>query len=307
MALLILGGPWYLPAVLAAHLASAFLITPFLAGHWEQLALPVVKTLGYAITAWLVRRKLGAAPIPKSRRESAMLIAATFAAPLPGVLLTTIFLRHAGIATESATLAGSVLRWLGGACSILTFVPAAVVYLGPRLYPERRPNSRPISPRGRAEILLQSVALLLTFWILQAWPPLGGARGLPLYFVPLAWIALSQGLPGATLAVLAIYLGNFSALWLHNAPPQVLIDFVFFSLAYAVVGLGLGTAVSLRGQAEADLAMSKERLAQVHAALPAAVQEDAALRHERGQRGGQDEAEGQGTRRASHVSLRSAR
>ena len=74
MAMLILGGPRYTVAVLAAHVISSFGISPFLPGGWEQLTLPVIKTAGYSLTAWFVWRRLGPAPIPRNRRESALLI-----------------------------------------------------------------------------------------------------------------------------------------------------------------------------------------------------------------------------------------
>ena len=264
VALLMIGGPAYGIAVLAGNLATYFLFPHTLTVPWMRLAFPVAKTLGYTLTAWLVHRRLGSAPIPRNRRESGLLVLAAFAAPLPWALIASFGLNEIGHTLVAGPWTDTAFRVMVAASAIFSIVPAATLFVAPWFLGQYGGPAPKAHPSRRMESLFQAASLLLTFWLVQVSPTLHAYHGFPIYFVVLVWIALSRGLPGATVAILTIFAGNFLGLCMANPDPSGTGDFVLFSLAFAGVGLGLGTVVTLRKRAEAALAESQDRLARVH-------------------------------------------
>ena len=105
--------------------------------------------------------------------------------------------------------------------------------------------------------------MLATLYAVFVWAPVRRLNLYPLSFVPLVWIVLSRGLPGAAVAVLGINLCTYLGLCIAGASPTLAANCLLLSIAVATVGLGLGTAVMLRDQAESALKQSREHLAQV--------------------------------------------
>ena len=228
---------------------------------WVAIALPVLATASYGATAWMVRRKLGPAPIPKNGREAILLILAALAAPLPSAILASSFLPSI-FTVPVGFWEGLGLRWFGGAGSILTIAPFVAVHVAPWLdRTRRRPNPPPRSGDW-IEASIQAAALLGMLWLMHALTPMPALRAFLACVVPLAWIAIRRGLPGATLAILAINLGAPLALRVTGDVHANFVDFLLFSLAYIGVGLGLGTIITLRNESQTALAESQERFAQ---------------------------------------------
>jgi PAS domain S-box-containing protein len=135
-----------------------------------------------------------------------------------------------------------------------------MVNVAPWLLPDLRPRARRRSGIEWSEIAAQAAALLACLWIVYRIDPFREFHAFYLTFLPLVWICLRHGLPGATLATFAITGGGLAALRLLGTSEHLVVDFLLLKLAVTTVGLGLGTAVTLRIRAEAARAETEVRL-----------------------------------------------
>jgi PAS domain S-box-containing protein len=264
LALLVVFGTGYAPMVFVAYLFSSLVLNTVHHELWIETLLPVIHASCFTVTAWIVRRRFGPAPLPKDRGESGLLILAAFAATVPWVIIGSWMLQRGSGAVSGDFLPGAFFRWLSGTSSILTILPISLV-VGARW--RRSEDWRPRRPSrsgGRIETLAQFAALLLSLFVIEALSPLHSFRAYALCFVPLAWIALTRGLPGAAVAVLVTNVGAFLVVRLSGSPEAAIFDYLMFSLAYAIVGLGLGGSVTFRDRAEAE----KDRLLEIIEAAP---------------------------------------
>ncbi len=256
LALLTLLGLRYAPVVLVASLLSSFLFHPQSA-WWVQVLLPVLITANHSGVAWLARRWYGPVPVPRNAREATGLALLTFAAPIPLALVGTGFLQAGGLVAPGLGWPTIFQWWLGAESGILTVVPLIMVNVAPWLLPDPRSRTRRLTGREWSEIAAQTFALLACLWIVHLIDPLREFHAFYLTFLPLVWICLRHGLPGATLATFAITAGGLAALLLLGTSKHLVVDFLLFKLAVTTVGLGLGTVVTLRIRAEAARAASE--------------------------------------------------
>jgi PAS domain S-box-containing protein len=112
-------------------------------------------------------------------------------------------------------------------------------------------------------VLAQASVLLLCLWLVFALEPLPRYNAFYLCFLPLIWICLRHGLPGATLATLAITMGSLIGMHITGASTELVVSFLMFELTVAVVGLGLGSAVTRRNEVEQSLVVSENRFDRV--------------------------------------------
>jgi PAS domain S-box-containing protein len=262
LALLILLGLRYAPVVLGASLLSSFLFHPQSA-WWMQILLPVLITANHSGVAWLARRWYGPVPVPRSARDAAGLALLTLAAPIPLALAGTGLLHVGGLVAPGLGWTTVFQWWLGAESGILTVVPLIMVNVAPWLLAVPQSRMHRLARREWGEVAAQAFALLACLWIVYRVDPLREFHAFYLTFLPLVWICLRHGLPGATLATFAITGGGLAALRLLGTSEHLVVDFLLLKLAVTAVGLGLGTAVTLRVRAEATRVESEARLERV--------------------------------------------
>ena len=268
LALLVLLGPRYVPVVFLANLATAMTGASSRA-IWSVIFFPALLTVNYATAAWMVRRWLGPRLLPGGARGTAVFCATIIVAPLVTTLIGT------GVATavspphDPITLSRflhSVLNWwIGDATGLLTVVPAAMVFVGPWL--DGQPaTANLLVPRARLLGLaaLRGAALLGTLVLVLLVPVLREHRAFYLCFLPLVWICVYHGLPGATLATLSVMIVGVVGMRLAGTTVAYSYVFLLFEVAVAGVGLGLGAMVTRRNEAEAQLAASNAELARLN-------------------------------------------
>ncbi len=262
LALLVLLGPRYAPVVLLANLATAW------AGDsaralWSVLFFPSLVTANYWAAAWAVRRWLGPRLLPGDSRATVVFWATIAGAPLVAALAGT------GAAAVfnppfSPPLFLRAVRdwWIGDASGLLTVVPVAMVFAG-RWLDGDGVASKPRPPGAGWFALVRAAVLIGTLALVLLVPVLREHRAFYLCFLPLVWICLNHGLPGATLAALAVMMIGLIGMRLAGTTADYAYVFLLFELAVAGVGLGLGTAVTRRNEAEAQLASSNAELARL--------------------------------------------
>ena len=268
LALLILLGPRYLPVVFLTNFTLAWITSPT-RPVWTGIFFPALLTANYAGAAWLVRRYLGPRLLPGGARGTFIFCATIAGAPLVSAAIGTAVIAAVQTGNYPAT-AASFLRsvrewWIGDASGLLTVVPAAMVFVGPWL--EGRPipaGSRPWTVGATALALLRGAALLGLLILVFMVPALREHRAFYLCFLPLVWVCVHHGLPGATLATLLVMMVGLIGMRLAGTTVAEAYVFLLFETAVAGVGLGLGTMVTRRNEAESRLAASNAELARLH-------------------------------------------
>jgi two-component system cell cycle sensor histidine kinase/response regulator CckA len=262
LALLVLLGPRYAPVVFAANFAAATL-TPNIA--WPTFFFPAMITGVYAGTAWWVRRRVGLRLLPGEAENTFVFCTAIVGAPLIAATIGVLAIQFGGLShapLTTVTLVRSIFAWwIGDASGLLTVVPIAMVFVGPWL------SRQPGPPRTR-RFLWSEWVVTVARWLLLvgtllavlAVPALREHSAFYICFLPLVWICVHHGLPGATVATLVLMLVGLVGMRLLGTTVQSSYIFLLFEVAVAGVGLGLGTLVTRRAEAERRLAASEAQL-----------------------------------------------
>ncbi|MFT3870104.1 MAG: MASE1 domain-containing protein [Nibricoccus sp.] len=257
LSLLVLLGLRYMPIVFIANLGLALALPEFEV-WWMPAVLAAFNTVNYAAAAWVARRFLNGVLLPGETRNTIIFTSVVMISPATMALGGNFVLVMGGV-TESAKYWGSVLNWwVGDVSGLLTVVPPLMVFAGPWLRGESVPifNSKSRWPAGM--IALQTVVLIGFLFLVFAWKPFGQFTPFYLCFLPLIWICFCHGLVGATLATLFITMAGLIGLHFSGgSTPLLVVHFLFFELAIACVGLGLGSAVSRRNKIQRDLVTSQ--------------------------------------------------
>ena len=264
LSLLVLLGPRFAPVVFLTNVFVAWGTSDF-AVWWAPLLFPALITANYTGAAWLARRYLGTKLLPGATRETLIFSGVILASPAAVAFAGSGVLLALGHGPSAGFLKSTLDWWVGDASGLLTVVPVAMVFVRPWLEKELAPQvARPSrSPKAIGVIVAQAVALIGLLWLVFAVKPLPSYNAFYLCFLPLTWICLHQGLRGATLATLAITMGSLMGMHLVGSSTTTIVGFLLFELTVVVVGLGLGSAVSRRNEAERKLAASEARFDRV--------------------------------------------
>lgn len=142
--------------------------------------------------------------------------------------------------------------WASDSIAILTFTPALIVYVIPRMDHGLKPPTDldPAESRyhwpSRSRILEMSALLgigALAIWIVFGLTSATPYQPLYLLFVPLIWISVRYGLRGSALSVSAPNLGLTFAAWITQAPRGSMPRLQFAMIALGLTGLCLGAIV----------------------------------------------------------------
>ncbi|HLP01044.1 MAG TPA: ATP-binding protein [Opitutaceae bacterium] len=263
LAALILLGPRFAPVVLSANIVGAWISKDF-GVSWPIFLFPALITANYASAAALARRWCDPRRLPRSTRDHALLIAGVVLAPAGIALAGTAAAGWLVPLSAERFLQIAAQWWLGDASGLLTVVPPVLVFVGPWMRGER-PSLAPgaFASRRPLLVLAQALALAASLWMVFGTEALPRTLTFYLCLLPLVWICLQHGLPGATLATLALTMGGLLGLRLTDGSMESATGFLFLELTAAVVGLGLGSTVTRRSAAERHLAASKERFDRV--------------------------------------------
>ena len=267
LVLFVLLGPRFALVVFLANFATAWL-APTPRVLWTAFFFPGLITATYAATAWLVRRSIGPRLLPGGSRETRVFILAVAGAPLVVALIGTTVAEvafGAGQVPNTLHFLRSVLDWwIGDASGLLTVVPVAMVFVGPWI--GGQPPAIEVRPWQWSQLafaLTRGLFLVSTVIVVLAVPVLREHSAFYLCFLPLVWICVRHGLPGATLATLTVTVVGLFGMRLTGSTAEFAYVFLLFEIAVAGVGLGLGTLVTRRNEVERKLATSQAQLDRV--------------------------------------------
>ncbi|MFT3868733.1 MAG: PAS domain S-box protein [Nibricoccus sp.] len=265
LALLVLLGPRYAPVVFFTNALTAICTSSGLGTWWAPLIFPALITANFTGAAWFARRFLGTKLLPGTLRETLIFGVVMVGSPAVVAIAGTGLLLLVGVNRPESFLDSALNWWVGDASGLLTVVPAAVVFAGAWLEnkPAFRPTNQKYISKEVAMMSVQAATLVGLIWLVFAVEPLARNNAFYLCFLPLTWICLQQGLRGATLATLAITMGSLIGMHLVGSNTATVVSFLLFELTVSVVGLGLGSVVSRRNEAEKKLAKNEARFDRV--------------------------------------------
>jgi signal transduction histidine kinase len=260
LAFLLIYGPRWAAVTACAALLSEVLVredsvSPLVLGVALWIA------LGYGLLAMLLRRWHGAQPI------RTLAAAARFAVASVGFTLIVaggyvVLFVTAGELPLADAMKSLPRLWIGDLTGILTLTPLLIGAI------HWRDGVRVVRRHGW-EVLAQFVALTATLWIIFAVLTDQLRHFYPL-FVPVIWIALRWGAPGAMLAALAIQIGLIIAAQ-HEHQGAPLVDLQFLMLTLSFTALLLGAVVTERADALRKVAMREAEQRALLAMAPDAV------------------------------------
>ncbi|WP_221032014.1 ATP-binding protein [Actomonas aquatica] len=265
LAMLVIMGPRYAGVVWLANVLGA-LSTGASPAAWGTWVFPSLITGGFALTAWAVRRWSGTRLLPGSLRESVVFFGAILGSPLLLALVSS------GVAWAGTPEAGTgwdfliaVVRWwIGDVSGLLTVVPVVMVFVAPWWDGQGKVPWPPAGSLARRVVTVVSCVLLVgSVAAVLLVPILREHHAFFLGFLPLVWICMIHGMPGAVLATLMVTMTGLVGLRLTGSSADYAYVFFLFEIAVAGVGLGLGALVTRRQQAEAELATSRSQLNRV--------------------------------------------
>jgi PAS domain S-box-containing protein len=247
--LLLLGPRWASATALAALLAEV-IIRGRSPVSLLAISLSVWIAVGYGFLATLLRRWNLAAPV-RTSRAGVGLAAASLCVSLVVAVGYVLLVIAAGDLPRAQTISSIVRYWIGDLNGILT---VTTLLMSARSWREGVRLSR----ERIWEVLAQCAAIGLTLWIIFGLTATDDLRAYYPLFVPVIWIALRWGVPGAMLATLGIQI----ALMLiardeTMAPP--LMDLQLLMVILNATALLLGAVVTDRATALKRMAQSEAR------------------------------------------------
>ena len=268
LALLLCGGRRYVPAVFISSLIAAVVNYHRPIFSWCGLPGAIAIYLGYVGAAailrgrWRIDLKLG------TLRDVGRYILISLGAAIFSSLFGVLTLWGDGRISRADALRTAAIWWATDALAIITFTPFLLVYVAPlvgcwfRSGSESRPSTAWRARPSATEILeltAQSGFVVFAIWFVFGYAPAIPYQPLYLLFVPVIWIAVRRGLPGAILATFAIGVGMTFAAWITQAQSGSLPKLQLAMLALGLMGLCLGAVVTERKRAERAIRESEKR------------------------------------------------
>jgi signal transduction histidine kinase len=264
--LLALWGQRWIGAVFVAVLVAEVLVRKVAIGWPASLLVSAVLTLGYAAMAAAMTTLVAVRSPLATRSELGRLIAVVTLGCFVTGLLYVAALWASGAALPGPYFEALLQFWVGDCVGILVTLPVLLMFVDA----ERRAELQQMLSSSVTWLQAASVAcaLWLVFGPVFAQP----FKFFYVLFLPLVWIAVTQGLLGASLATLAIQVGIIVAVQSVDYPSLTVFELQALLIALAVTGLVLGVVVDERRRTAERLRESLR--------LAAAGEMSAALAHE---------------------------
>lgn len=263
-----LGAVVFAAVVLADVLLRGVSTTPLATGI-SALTIAVV----YTAAAEILRRRFRLSPRLADHHDLWRLLAVAPAAAAVVAVAVVATLSAAGLVERSELSVVALRYWIGDVIGIAVLTPFILLLL------DRERRVAALRSWTIVEAGLQLGAIALGLWIIFGLERAQHFEYAYVLFLPLIWIALRDGLMGATWGVVATQLGLIVAIQMKGYDAHVVTQFQLLMLAVTLSGLFLGAVVDERRRAEAGLREHAAELA--HAGRLAATGEmAAAMAHE---------------------------
>jgi two-component system, LuxR family, sensor kinase FixL len=266
IALLMLGGQRWLPAVLAATVAAEWLVRGNPASWAASILVGAVLALGYAAIARALTGRFAIHPGLESRSDTIRLMAVIAVGALGTGILYVAALLASGSGPLEAPFIALVRFWIGDTVGILVTLPFVLMLA----VPARRAEMRAMLHRPEMAVHagLTALALASVFTL----PDTEQVKVFYVLLLPLIVVSTRHGLVGAAVATLVIQAVIIVTGEVAGYQALTVFELQGLLIALTVTGLFLGVTVDERRRAEDELRRSMR--------LAAAGEMAAALAHE---------------------------
>lgn len=235
LALMFLGGPIYAPFVLAAPGVAEFAVRGSNFGHGVAIASSMTSGVTYLAAGLALRQFLPFDPRLESLRDVLLLIAVAAVAAVTAAVSFAIVLPYLG-AIGWSEVDGVVWRsFVGNLIGPLVTTPIILLFVTKRELP-------PARWIYVFQFLAIAAALLVVFGYREA----TAFQLFYLLFLPLLWIALSNGTLGSVIALVVIQIGLIVGAEFRFGADPGLTALQVLMIALAITGLIVGAIVSER-------------------------------------------------------------
>lgn len=269
---LVICGLRYWPALLISAILAEFLVRQFPAPVPYEAINALVMTAGYTTLAFLLKRRLQGRPHLRSLRDLAWFVGFTIALTLPVAATYVAVLTFAKLLPTSEFIFNTATFWMGDVIGVIITTPALLI-----AWQYLRGRAKRISVSR--EFVFQTLALMLTAWVVFGVPDTDEFKFFYLLFVPLIWIAVRNGLVGAIISIVAIQLALIAWAYLWDEQSITVLELQGLMLALALAGQFLGMAVTESRVAQASLQEREDELQQA-LRLASASEMYSAIAHE---------------------------
>jgi len=268
LVLLLCGGMRYSPLVLVASILAAVVNY-----HWSLFSpggIPgaIAIYLGYVGGACILRRRWPGALRFETLRDVGKYLAISLTAAIWSALAGMLTLLGGGRIHRSDILWTTAQWWASDALALVSFTPFVLVYIAPRVgcWLQSKKGSS-FLPEGAShlsageiiELTAQFLSAGLAIWLIFGYAPAIPYQPLYLLFVPVIWVSVRRGLPGAVLMTFAISVGMTLAAWITQAHKGSLPRLQLALLALGLTGLCLGALVTEQGRVQRVIRESERR------------------------------------------------
>lgn len=253
IAVVFLGGWFYAPFVLIAPAIADVVVRGAALGTRLELILSFAVGSTYLAGGLALQRIASFDPRFRYVRDALTLIGVSASAALVAAALYVVILRLSGTIFQNEVIAVAWRAAVGDIIGILVIAPLVLLAVTYRPWPK-------LEPLAILQVTFLFGALAVVFGYQEA----TAFQLFYLLFLPLLWIALSYGPPGAAVSLLFIQLGLIIGAEIRFGPDPGLGALQVLMIALAITGLIVGTIVAEREDAAARL---RDQQASINRAL----------------------------------------
>ena len=269
VALLLCAGMRFVPVVLLTSLIAAVVNYHVLIFSWSGIPGAFAIYLGYMAGAAVLRRTKRFDLRQATLNNVGLYILTCFCGGACSAVSGTLSLLGDGKINRLDLLHVWIEWWVSDVLAVITFTPLLLLYVAPLVGRWLRSESwvRQLGiGRGRVsateilEFAAESGFVAFVIWLVFGYAPAARYQPFYLLFVPVIWIAVRRGLPGAVVANFGISAGMTFAAWVTHAQKGSLPELQLAMLALGLTGICLGAVVSEREVAQQELATKAEEI-----------------------------------------------
>ena len=249
LTLAVMGGQLLAPLLIVAPLSAELIFRPSLVPLWANMAAAIVVGGVYFLAGAFLKRPGIFDPRLGTIREVVVLLVVAVVAAAATAIGYLVILIAAGLLKPVDIILAVSRFFMGDIIGVLVVAPIA--FSAATLRPWPRPSW---------ENLFQLAAIVMILSVIFNIPSTSAFRPLYLLFFPLIWVALRQGLVGATVTLAVIQFGFVAFLKFY---PDTAISFIALQglmVALAVTGLLVGALVNQQQAAARRLRMQQTAL-----------------------------------------------
>lgn len=249
LALVFFGGPLYAPYVIAAPGVAEFVVRGSNLGLGVAFAASATSGVTYLVAGLVLRRVVPFDPRLESLRDVLFLIAVALGAALIAAVSYALILPLLGVITWNESQDVIWRCFVGNVIGALVMTPIVLLVVTKRDFPSLRWLH-----------LLQLLAITAALFIVFGYREATAFQLFYLLFLPLLWIALSDGTAGSVVALVLIQIGLILGAEIRFGADPGLTALQVLLIALAITGLIVGAIVSERGIAALRLREQQDAL-----------------------------------------------